>query len=319
MIAVNLVGRIGNQLFIYAAAEAIRQKRGRNEKIVFYDESILNAGWKNSLLDYPLENVEYVHDKRKRPWIIKMQSFIVSRMFKFLQNKKHSEIRRIEQKMQPFLGRLGIMTSRYGENVSSKVPITSYVWMTGYFQSIQYFKNIAPKIHDTLTYRLPILREKKYVQQLEKRNSVCISIKVEHNANNPIWDVCDKSYYEKAIVYIIEHVENPLFFICSDNVQYVLEHYIDSNRYDCICQENGLPVSDALTIMSVCKNFVIGNTSFGRWATILSDNPDKIVVAPNRWFRDEDMQTNSIYEENPGWHLIDVSEYLNNTKNKYEQ
>ena len=41
MIAVKLVGRIGNQLFIYAAAEAIRQKRGHNEKIVFYDESVL--------------------------------------------------------------------------------------------------------------------------------------------------------------------------------------------------------------------------------------------------------------------------------------
>ena len=317
MIAVELIGRIGNQLFIYAAAEAIRQKRGRNEKIVFYDESILKEGWKNSLLDYELENVEYVHDKRKRPLITKMQSFVVSRMFKLLRHKKYSEIGRIEKREQPFLRRLGIMTSRYEGDPYAKVPTTRNVWMTGYFQSIRYFEDIAPLIHDTLTYRLPILREKEYVHQLEKRNSVCISIKVEHNADNPIFDVCDKGYYEKAISYIIEKVENPLFFICSDNVQYVLDHYIDAEKYDCICQERGLPVSDALTIMSVCKHFVIGNTSFGRCAQLLSENPNKIVVAPNCWFRDEDMQTNSMYEENPNWHLIDVTEYLERTKKNY--
>ena len=318
MIAVELMGRIGNQLFIYAAAEAIRQKRGRNEKIVFYDESILKEGWKNSLMDYPLENVEYVHDKRKRPIITKMQSFVVSRFFKIIGNKRYNEIRRIEQKIQPFFRRLGIMTDRYGGDTLAKVPMTRNVWMTGYFQSIRYFEDIAPMIHDTLTYRLPILREKEYVQQLENRNSVCISIKVEHNADNPIWDVCDKSYYEKAIAYIIEHVENPLFFICSDNVQYVLDHYIDANKYDCICQEKGLPVSDALMIMGACKHFVIGNTSFGRWAQILSNNPDKIVVVPNKWFRPVEMQSNKIYDENPNWHLIDVTEYLNSTSNKYE-
>ena len=56
MIHVSLVGRIGNQLFIYAAAEAFRQKRSRKEKIVFYDEPVLKEGWTNSLLDYELEN-----------------------------------------------------------------------------------------------------------------------------------------------------------------------------------------------------------------------------------------------------------------------
>ncbi len=318
MIHVSLIGRIGNQLFIYAAAEAFRQKRGRREKIVFYDESILKAGWTNSLHDYELENVEYVHEYKKRPLVTKMQSFVASRMFKILRHKKWNEIARIEEKLQPFLSVLGVRTSRYGGTAEAKIPVTKNVWMTGYFQSTRYFEDIAPMIHDKLTYRLPLLREKEYVQQLEQRNSVCISIKVEHNAENPIWDVCGKDYYIQAIEYINQNVENPLFFICSDNVQYVLDHYIDANKYNYIVQEKGLPVSDALAIMSTCKHFVIGNTSFGRWAQILSQNPDKIVVAPNRWFRDEDMQTDDIYKENPHWHLIDVTDYLERTKQNYE-
>lgn len=317
MIAVSLVGRIGNQLFIYAAAEAIRQKRGRNEKIIFYDQPVLDMGWNNSLEDYDLDNVMYVHDYSKRSFITMLQSFVVSRVFKIIQHKKYNEIRDIENNIQPFFRSIGIMTSRHGDCLLAKVPSTKNVWMSGYFQSIRYFENIMPLVREKLTYRLPILREKEYVQQLEKRNSVCISIKVEHNADNPIFDVCGKDYYTQAIQYIIGHVDNPLFFICSDNVQYVLEHYIDASKYDCICQEKGLPVSDALTIMSTCKHFVIGNTSFGRWAQILAIHENKIVVAPNRWFRGKDMQTEDIYMENPNWHLIDVTEYINKTEKKY--
>ena len=87
---------------------------------------------------------------------------------------------------------------------------------------------------------------------------------------------------------------------------YVLEHFVDTGKYDYICQEQGLPVSDALAIMGMCKHFVIGNTSYGWWAQFLSYNSDKIVIAPNRWYR-----TNipcDIYQAN--WHLVDVTDYI---------
>ena len=53
----------------------------------------------------------------------------------------------------------------------------------------------------------------------ERRNSVCISIKIEHNAGSSIYDVCDEDYYRRAIAYIEKNVENPLYFLCSDNVE----------------------------------------------------------------------------------------------------
>ena len=78
MIAVKLIGRIGNQLFIYAIAEAIRQRRGRNEKIVFYDKEILDCKWKNSLEDYDLPNVEYRHDFSNVDRITRKQMAVAS-------------------------------------------------------------------------------------------------------------------------------------------------------------------------------------------------------------------------------------------------
>ena len=77
MIYVNLVGRIGNQLFIYAMAEALRQRRGGKETIVFCDEEILKLNWKNSLTDYNLENVEYVHTFKQLPFAVRAKRFLV--------------------------------------------------------------------------------------------------------------------------------------------------------------------------------------------------------------------------------------------------
>ncbi len=315
MIAVSLVGRIGNQLFIYAAAEAIRQKRGRNEKIVFYDQSILDRGWKNSLVDYPLDNVEYVHSEKQRGWVTKLKSFVYSRCIRLIGAKYNAAKRfQFENNYQSLLNHLGIIACTNGY-IPITTPKAKNVCMKGYFQSWKYFEDIIPTIREKYRYRLPLLREKEYVQQLEKRNAVCISIKVEHNAGNPLFDVCGREYYIHAIKYICNHVDNPLFFICSDNVPYVLEHYIDANKYDCIFQEQGLSVSDSLAIMSVCKHFVIGNTSFGWWAQFLSNNPHKIVVAPNRWYRDENMPVDM---HDPHWHLIDVTNYIEQTRKEYE-
>ena len=314
MIAVKLVGRIGNQLFIYAAAEAIRQKRGRNEKIVFYDESILREGWKNSLEDYDLKNVEFRHDYSKLNFATRLQMALVLRFYKWFKLTRENRVRRykFEKFFQPILNLLGIISCVDGY---TKVitPFARNVYMNGYFQSEKYFQGCEDLLKKTFSYRLPTLKKKDSVRQLLQRESVCISIKVEHNVGHPSFDVCDKSYYTRAIDYITKRIDKPLFFICSDNVPYVLDHFIDTDKYDYLCQDKELDVSDSLAIMGTCKNFIIGNTSFGWWAQYLSNNENKIVVAPDHWYRDPKIVCD-IYQDN--WHYIDVSEYINNSNVK---
>ena len=263
MIAVRLIGRIGNQLFIYALAEALRQKRGRNEKIVFYDQQIVDAQWKNSLLDYSIPNVEYRHDYSNLDRGTRLRRRIVENFYKKFKLTQEARQKRYkyEKIFQPFLNLLGIISCVDGY-VRILTPFTKNVYLSGYFQSEKYFMGCEEILKNRFSYRWPILKDKDYVKQLLTRNSVCISIKVEHNVGHSSFDVCDKSYYTRAINYIVEHVKNPLFFICSDNVPYVLEHFIDAEKYDYICQEKGLDVSDSLAIMGMCKHFIIGNTSF---------------------------------------------------------
>ena len=310
MIVFYLQGRIGNQLFMYAMAEAIRHKRGLNEKIVFYDEDIVKCGWKNSLEDYPLCDVEFIHSYADLSWRTRIQMIIVRSFYNCVGLYNLDRRPKYEKFFQSLFNHFGIITCVDGY-LPIKIPKTKMIYIYGYFQSENYFKDIASQIKSTIIYRLPLLRAKDYVQILGKRNSVCISIKVEHNVGSSLYDVCDKSYYTRAIDYIVQHVSNPLFFICSDNVPYVLEHFIDADRYDYICQEKDVSVSDSLSIMSACKHFIIGNTSFGWWAQYLATSPDKIVIAPNRWYRDHRMPVEGLYSVK--WHLIDVTDYIERT------
>ena len=314
MIAVDLAGRIGNQLFIYAFAEALRQKRGKNEKIIFYDKAILDKGWYVALKDYNIPNVEFQHDGIKKGLITRMQDHIMGLFYRFFWNRGWKGRYEQEVKFQWLLNLFGVVLCCNGY-LQHKRLWCGPLRVSGFFQSEKYFKEYESIIRERLSINTDNLLEKDYVQKICSRNAVCISIKVEHNAGNPLFDVCSEEYYTKAIKMIQEKVENPFFFICSDNVQYVVDHYIDVDKYDYVCQESGLSVIDSLAIMGMCQHFIIGNTSFGWWAQFFCQHKDKNVIAPKPWFRNG--EGDFLYCD--GWTLIDCSEYINKTEVNYHK
>jgi hypothetical protein len=98
--------------------------------------------------------------------------------------------------------------------------------------------------------------------------------------------VCDSHYYERAIDEIARRIENPCFFIFSDDIEwckiqfsYLPEKtFIDWNR-------NFNSYKD-MHLMSLCKYNIIANSSFSWWAAWLNNYPQKIVIAPRLWFND---------------------------------
>lgn len=288
MIYLKLKGRIGNQIFMYAVARMIWHLKGEREEIVIEDDGNISpegTQYLNSLVFYPLPNVRHVHDdsiwksSEMLPYRLKWKCIHLLE-----KTGNQDKKQKIALRNQDLYNKWGFFHLDDGyvkyPDVFQEITIVD-----GYFQSEKYFAPIKDEIK-TLFRLEDELSKADYpnLTSIKERNTVCISIKVQHNVGNYMFDVCHEDYYRKAISYITERVENPLFFVCSDDVEYVKEHLIDTTKYDVVCQAKDQPVHISLAAMARCKHFIIGNTSFGWWAQYLSDNPDKIVIVPDRWY-----------------------------------
>lgn len=283
MIYLRLRGRIGNQLFMYAFCKSLQFERG-DELIVVDDFDNLSMRYANSLVEYNLPNTIYVNQmpsEYKKSF--KLRNILARLDDKIIGKLDYNKSYQFEKKMQKIYNRLGLIKIRDGYIESACKSKNVYV--DGYFQTEKYFEKYKQEIRQlfSLDQQLAKINYPDY-EAIKKRNTVCISIKVEDNANNPMYDVCTIDYYKKAIKYIQERVDNPLFFVCSDNVEYVKQNLIDTSKYDIVEQDKNLPVHLSLAVMSKCKHFIITNSSFAWWAQNLSDYEEKIVIAPSKWY-----------------------------------
>ena len=303
MIALILRGRIGNQLFMYAYARALQLERGEQEELIIYDADVLTVGWINSLKAYKLPNVRYISDWKQFKRELGIGNRIGLSLYQRLIEKKRDYLEKYkyEQRYKRLLNWLGVAACENG--YLDLKPVGKNILLSGYFQSEKYFEKYKNKIKKELDLTNCAFRANPDMANfITSNNTVCISIKVEHNVGSKLYDVCTKKYWQDAIAYIIKHVENPAFLICSDNVDYVCRNLIDTEKYPTMVQDKNMPVEVSLAMMSLSSHFIIGNTTYGWWAQYLCNNKDKTVIAPSQWML-VDMPID-IYQSE--WTLLDT-------------
>lgn len=163
----------------------------------------------------------------------------------------------------------------------------SICYFDGYWQSFKYFSEIRPLLLKEFTLINDFNFDNQFIlNKIKNSNSVSIHIRrgdyVKDKKNNKIYNVFGLEYYEAAINYINKIVENPVFFVFSDDLDWVKSnlsilspYYVDVNSF-----EN--PEND-LILMSSCKHNIIANSTFSWWGAWLNDNERKHVIAPKRW------------------------------------
>ncbi len=167
--------------------------------------------------------------------------------------------------------------------------ITSNIYLEGYFQSPAYFSEIEEDIRKEFIFKnkiLPISNE--LAEKIKMSNSVCLHVRrtdfVEEDLGKNIHGFVEEMYYFNAVKFIKEKVHKPELFIFSDDIEWCQNNLVfDLPTRFVLNEHNGEKISNYLQLMTLCKHFIIPNSTFAWWAAWLSESPDKLVVAPLKW------------------------------------
>ena len=147
--------------------------------------------------------------------------------------------------------------------------------LDGYFQSFKYSQEYLPEIKRELFPRRESKLSERPTVLLHVRHGDYLQLQDYHPIQND-------EYYIRAIKIMQERLENPIFHVFSDDIEYVnnwnvlkgLDHEIIDipDAEDCFCH------------MIRCDGFIIANSSFSLLAYYFRDNAEAPVCAPKLWF-----------------------------------
>jgi hypothetical protein len=287
MIYVYLTGGLGNQMFQYAAARALAEKA---QSKVCLDLLFLNSkqdGVTKRKFELDALNINAEYASKSESDYIRRSG---SRYLKYL-NIFHSQKISI------------IKETGFGYSPIVHKP-NEDICLMGYWQSEKYFAGIKEIISKELSPKKEAHGKNKVMaEEISKVNSVSLHIRRGDYVSNPLTNsvhgVCGVDFYLNSIKYINEKVDMPHYFVFSDAMDWCrknlnpnapvtfVDHNLEDNSYE------------DMRLMTLCKHNIIANSSFSWWGAWLNRNPEKIIIAPRKWFNDNSKNTNDLLPE--GW------------------
>lgn len=287
MIVVELLGGLGNQLFQYALGRALSVKRGVQLKLDL-----------SSFRNYPLRNYRLGN--------FRIQAEIASDEDVLQCGYGQGLIgtaQKIRDRMNPWYARRVVREKSFpfSEDI---FKVRDNTLIKGYWQSEKYFIDIASELRREIVPNSEMSPESRAIlSEITSGESVSLHVRrgdyVENPVTNAYHGVCSQDYYRRAVEFI-RHKSNDSarFFVFSDDPDWV-EGNLDIGSPFRVVRHNG-PGNDYedLSLMSACFSHVIANSSFSWWGAWLCANPDKIVVAPSRWFDGARSDTRDLLPDN---------------------
>lgn len=246
-IIVKVQGGFGNQLFEYAAGYSCAKRLGFD---FYLDKSLYDV---DKFRDYNLNKFNIIENTATEDTIGNLNKNTLFSHTSFSERHLSFNFKQIKKS----------------------------AYLRGYFQSEKWFEDYKDDIKKMFTFKdLSFVENEGVLEDIKNSNSICTHMRFGDYVGAAIFDVCKKQYFEDAIEYMKKNVENPRFFIFSDDIEKAKETIGD---IDAVFVSTSSLLED-FYLMQNCKHNIIPNSSFSWWASYLNSNPDKIVVAPKTWF-----------------------------------
>lgn len=188
-------------------------------------------------------------------------------------------------------------------------------YLAGYWQSEKYFQFAKDEVYQHFNFKKFTTKNNiENLKNITEKNSVSVHIRRGDYISDPktkeFHGTCEIDYYNAAINMIKENVEDPFFFIFSDDhkeAKKIIGTHKNANYID---NNNGSSSYNDLHLMSHCRHHIIANSSFSWWGAWLSlyrfaSQGNQFIIAPNKWFVNSNEIIKDIY--NPNWIKLETS------------
>jgi hypothetical protein len=291
MIITRLSGGMGNQMFQYAIGKSIA---AANKTKLLLDTHYYNLGIEKNrsykLGHFQVTDPIAIVDDFKTIGIPNPAK--QDALSKFLWKTY-----RLYEKLKPAVKRKIILEDDFTFN-TAVLAHKGDCYLSGVWQSEKYFTSIKEELQEVFTLKEPMGTEGiKWSNSIQNSESVSIHIRrgdyITNTKTNQFHGTCSPAYYEKAVATIIAKVQNPTFFIFSDDIEWAKKNFTIPYPTNYVSNPN-IPDFEELIIMSNAKHNIVANSSFSWWAAWLNKNTSKVVISPQKWFGGSNTDTSDL-------------------------
>lgn len=273
MIITQLQGGFGNQLFQYAAACSLSKKHHVNV--------LCDAFWFKNEHEF---SRHYMLDK-----LFKNHKFLSQNKSKLLHNTHPSLIHKLMKRILFYDLNYFYEYSIAFNNEFFKLPRNTY--LEGNFQSYKYHQYLDKAFFAEITEGITLRTDaKEALQKIQALSGIAVHVRrgdyAKNAHTNSIHGTLEMSYYFEAMRYFESKFENPVFFIFSDDVEYIKAQFNQNEKCVFLTNPGSFSDMEEFYLMTNCSHHIIANSSFSWWAAYLRGKKCvNEVVCPQHWFR----------------------------------
>lgn len=275
MILTNIVGGLGNQMFQYAFGRAMSLRLGIPQKVVL-DQFDIYPGHNGFELD-------------------KVFSLSVCKASR--QDLVSALGWRASPRIRRLIGRFPFSFFRGKAWINEEVFLQENMCLSdrgvyyfqGYWQSESYFSDISAELRRDFVFTTSLSEgDKQVISEMALQPSASLHVRrgdYTKGKFKSLYAQCDLNYYKSAVAYLREREAGVRIFAFSDDPDWVVDVLRpELGEVDVVKHNRGLNSVNDMRLMACANHHIIANSTFSWWAAWLNDSPDKIVVAPSKWF-----------------------------------
>lgn len=287
MIIIRIHGGLGNQMFEYAFYKYMESKYPGLVKadLTWFDRNYKeHQGYElKNVFGIELEAASYEEIARVHEYYPKYYTFAglryLSRKLAKYKNKKNKPT---GEHIFDFGDMKYLKDEKY-----DNLDISKDWYLEGVYCSDSYLECLSVKPSELFDFKYADSEIEEMIKTMENEESVAIHIRRGDYVGN-VFDIVDMNYYKNAVEIIKSKINNPVFYIFSDDMDYVKENFSFLDSYNPVHNAGKASFTDMMLI-SKCKHMIIANSSFSYWGAAIGEKEDSVIIAPKRYKEDEDV------------------------------